>query len=313
MAVSFGEFINNFYSALTKDLSFYQYMPLIALVTAVLVPVTVFMLSLLSLIMFNYEFNFFHLISFRKNTTVNDNKSEAIIKKLKEEKTEFLRILNEITKQNDRSAHDLELFIEEMQSKETSQLNTNSIQPQQQQQQQELIQSIQEALEDTKKMEHEQILKYSRYLEETENDENINRMIKENFRSLLKKLSFKEILLNKKIDDLKERNSKLSTILNQYSIELKPDMERSTAIIECLPNNDLITQQQMASRNEQENIPSSKVVSIGLSKTIVRSPSSNVERLFADCGNRVVKLTESMKSSEDDDEEEDIYVILDEH
>jgi hypothetical protein len=312
MAVSFGEFINNFYSALTKDLSFYQYIPLITLVTAVLVPVTVFILSLLSLIMFNYEFNFFHLISFRKNTSANDSKNEIIIKKLKEEKTEFLRILNEITKQNDRSAHDLELFIEDMQSKETSQLNANANQPQQEQQ--ELIKSIQEALEDTKRIEHEQILKYSKYLEETENDENINQMIKENFRSLLKKLSFKEIVLNKKIDELKERNSKLSTILNQYSIELKSDMEGSTALIECLPNNDLVTEQQMASRNDQENKQSSKVVSIGLSKTIVRSPSSNVERLFADCGNRVVKLTESMKSSEeDDDEEEDIYVILDEN
>ncbi len=95
MAVSLGEFINIFYSSLTKDLSFYQYIPLVALVTSVLVPVAVFVLSLFSLIVFNYEFNFFHLITFRKNRHPN---REIIIKKLLEERDEILSILIEIKK-----------------------------------------------------------------------------------------------------------------------------------------------------------------------------------------------------------------------
>lgn len=67
LAVTFGELINEFYSSLTKDLSFYQYVPLMILVTVVLVPFSLYFLSLISLLLFNYEFNFFHLISFKKS------------------------------------------------------------------------------------------------------------------------------------------------------------------------------------------------------------------------------------------------------
>jgi len=104
LAVSFGEIINIFFSSLTKDLYFYQYIPLVALVTTVFVPVAIFIFSLLSLIVFNYEFNFFHLITFRKNRQCKNNRDEAILKKLKEEREEilsFLKDINEIAMRND--------------------------------------------------------------------------------------------------------------------------------------------------------------------------------------------------------------------
>ena len=65
--MAFGEFINLFYSTLVKDLSFFQYIPLIIGVTVIGVPSLLYVISLLSLVLFGYEFNFFHLISFRKS------------------------------------------------------------------------------------------------------------------------------------------------------------------------------------------------------------------------------------------------------
>lgn len=67
--ISSGEFINQFYGALTKDLSFWQYIPLITLVTIVLLPIGLIFILVMSLVLFGYEFNFFYnLISFRRRT-----------------------------------------------------------------------------------------------------------------------------------------------------------------------------------------------------------------------------------------------------
>ncbi len=102
LAITFGEFINEFFSALTKDLSFYQYVPLITLVTVILVPVTIYFMSLLSLILFNYEFNFFHLISFKKGhappaaATVDARQSQEAIESMNRQKKEMFRLLGMI-------------------------------------------------------------------------------------------------------------------------------------------------------------------------------------------------------------------------
>ena len=64
--MAFGESINQFYSAITKDLSFYEYIPLLAIVSLILVYVITYVTSILSLLLFNYELNFFYLIKFRK-------------------------------------------------------------------------------------------------------------------------------------------------------------------------------------------------------------------------------------------------------
>lgn len=91
ISILFGESINLFYSSLTKNLSFYQYMPLMGVVTVVMIPLLVYMMSLLSLIIFGYEFNFFHLISLKKSS----KNSESISKE------EVLKLLDIVKKQNE--------------------------------------------------------------------------------------------------------------------------------------------------------------------------------------------------------------------
>ncbi|CAF0864434.1 unnamed protein product [Brachionus calyciflorus] len=86
IATLFGEFINHFFSALTKDLSFYQYLPLIGLVTTVFVPIAFVIICFLCLIFFGYDFNLFHLISFKK--------SQIKVEKIESKKEELLPLLN---------------------------------------------------------------------------------------------------------------------------------------------------------------------------------------------------------------------------
>ncbi|RNA03003.1 hypothetical protein BpHYR1_014584, partial [Brachionus plicatilis] len=80
IAVFFGKSINEFFSALTQDLVFYQYVPLIAMVTILFVPIAVIFICFICLVLFGYEFNFFHLFSFKKtqhkvlpNSITNEN------------------------------------------------------------------------------------------------------------------------------------------------------------------------------------------------------------------------------------------------
>jgi hypothetical protein len=76
VSVALGEFLNQFYSALTKDLSFYQYLPLMTLVTLIFVPLAVIFIAFLVLLVFGYEFNLFHLISFRKSKLTKNEANE---------------------------------------------------------------------------------------------------------------------------------------------------------------------------------------------------------------------------------------------
>ena len=73
-------------------------MPLIILVTAVLAPFSLYFLSLISLLLFNYEFNFFHLISFRKSSPppVDPRPSLEAIEAMDKEKKELIKILNNV-------------------------------------------------------------------------------------------------------------------------------------------------------------------------------------------------------------------------
>lgn len=104
IAVGFGESINQFYSAITKDLGFWQYIPLLIGVTVVMVVLIIFGTAFLSLLLFNYELNFFHLIKFRKSSEVVAQESlqenEKMKKMLEQKKTEMLEILHDLKKEN---------------------------------------------------------------------------------------------------------------------------------------------------------------------------------------------------------------------
>lgn len=108
VSILFGESINLFYSSLTKNLSFYQYMPLMTVVTIVIVPISIYMMSLLSLVLFGYEFNFFHLISFKKN-----NNSEQLA-----QQAELLKVLAVLKRENETIAQEM------IRSREDAQKNT---------------------------------------------------------------------------------------------------------------------------------------------------------------------------------------------
>lgn len=63
-----GEFVNQFYVSLTKDLSIWQSIPLVALFTGVLLPIGLIFFLFMSLVFTGYDFNFFYnLISFRRS------------------------------------------------------------------------------------------------------------------------------------------------------------------------------------------------------------------------------------------------------
>lgn len=94
ISILFGESINLFYSSLTKNLSFYQYVPLMAVVTIVMVPLLFYVISLFSLVFFGYEFNFFHLISFKKSSHQPNAESLA-------QQSELLKILAVLKKENE--------------------------------------------------------------------------------------------------------------------------------------------------------------------------------------------------------------------
>jgi hypothetical protein len=97
IAVAIGESINQFYSAITKDLSFYQYIPLLIGVTIISVVLIVFGSAFFSLLLFNYELNFFHLVKFRKTTDANNNSNAEA---LKYEKSELIKVLRELKREN---------------------------------------------------------------------------------------------------------------------------------------------------------------------------------------------------------------------
>lgn len=65
--ISTGEFINEFYGALTKDLYFWNAIPMVILATGILLPIGLVFVLLMSMLVFGYEFNFlFNLVQLRR-------------------------------------------------------------------------------------------------------------------------------------------------------------------------------------------------------------------------------------------------------
>ena len=63
ISTSFGELINMFFSSVMKNLSFYQFVPLLFCFFVLFF----FLFVFVSLLFFNYEMNFFRAITFRKS------------------------------------------------------------------------------------------------------------------------------------------------------------------------------------------------------------------------------------------------------
>ena len=75
VSVAYGESINLFYSSVCKDVSFYECILLLVFVSSVLLAILFFSVGFVVLLIFNYELNFFHIISLRKSS----NQSSSFI------------------------------------------------------------------------------------------------------------------------------------------------------------------------------------------------------------------------------------------
>ena len=81
-------------------------MPLIVMVTLIIIPLLILTFALFSMILFGYEFNFFHLISFRKNNNHNNSNTTSHVEVIKTientKKEELFKILDKLNKEKDK-------------------------------------------------------------------------------------------------------------------------------------------------------------------------------------------------------------------
>jgi hypothetical protein len=282
LVVSSGQFINNFYGALAKDLSFYQSIPLLAVFTIIFVPFSMFLFSLLSLLLFNYEFNFFHLVSFKKShKATNDNE------KIKEESVK--EILNVLKREMiSISKIDNDKFIETLPIKSGTSKQRESDNDSDQDLNSSLNQKLQSYIELTKRRENEllQRIKYFKNIEiEKEND----------IQSAMAPLqsinpSNEHQVTNKKIVSIGMSRNIHQNVHQQHS---SPDnnitLKTNLLFKEEKKTKNTIYQQQQQQQQQQNERPLKKQNIMLMSK-------------ISDEGD-----------GDDDEEEEDIYVILDEN
>ena len=337
LAITFGEFINEFYSALTKDLSFYQYMPLIALVTVVLVPFSLYFLSLISLLLFNYEFNFFHLISFRKNVQqqqpVVPNPS---LEALENQKKEMLKLLKMIKKETKKAALE---YKEVKISNNTANLIpiksvlTSPVPPIQQ-----AIQYTSEKVED--------IVSSSTDDLETDLDmssleyQDLNETLEKSLKTYFEKKHSTDEEVKLQFEKMKSENARLNEILTNTSTtkELMMLNESGDFTANSLANSSMASEESKQSSGSSSSKSMSRQnskIEIGMSKTVKLNSTPPHTRIFksdleaaaflaATNGDKskLVKhhhhrssnLHYRIENEEDEeDDEEDIYVILDEN
>ena len=303
--MAFGEFINNFYSALTKDLSMYQYMPLIALVTIIGVPSILYMLSIFSMLVFGYEFNFFHLISFRKSSTTTTEPKEV-------RETATGQICNDQV-----NAQLLALIARLNNENEKLVADNKKI----------MIESSQKIIDEhvtSPKKEFKQLIA----IEQNSNEENLNSSLVSNFDAFISNVNTKEEEYINKIKDLEVENKKLKSIVTPS----KPDVFNERKPSELLENsndekeNIQVSTPNKINNNSNNNNNSSKVVSIGLSKTVLANKINSTNNILmqAKAGPSLkrTKERELLQESNDsntafedteDDEDNDIFVILEDN
>jgi hypothetical protein len=244
------------------------------------------MMSFLSLLLFDYEFNFFHLISFRKNkkqTIVNEdniNNNQAI----NNQQFEMLKLIDMLKKENNQLIATKSL--------------TNSIDTLV-----ETLRPLNQPLSiELKKQNEEEI-------EENTNKElvDLNESLTVGVESLIKNKNKREKELLKIIDDLKKQNE----LINSTRINLKENVKDRSMMLDS-------TSDEMDNLNKEQdnNIINSKfnsistptLVQVGLSKTIKKnnSPQRNQVSTIS-----TLEYEDKLTDSYYADDDEDILVILD--
>jgi hypothetical protein len=205
--MSFGEFINEFYSALTKDLSFYQYMPLITLVTIIIVPVSVFFMSLLSMLLFNYEFNFFHLISFKKSNNSNniEKQHQHELESIEQQKKDMLKLLSMVRTETQKLALNYDTMKSSIQTISSADSQQKTTTPAIQYN----LTNISDQSSINENLEHE----------------DLNKTVEKSIKHYFEKINSKEEELKAEMEALKNENKKLNEIIsNSSSLSCKANL-----------------------------------------------------------------------------------------
>ena len=275
----FGESINLFYSSLTKDLSWYQSIPLLVGVTSVLVPCLIFMMSFLSMLLFGYEFNFFHLISFKKSykpATMECNPLAISPQTL----TETLRLINQA---NQQSAQMLTML--------------SSANP---------VETLTSAIQQPNPIPIE-------YNANSEDDENsnesvdLNESISVGVKSLIENGKKRETDLLQLIDQLKNENKTLSDLVSPR-ISTTEIIKESSNILDST-SDEIMSEKKIehSLRSNQNSTP--RVVSIGMSNTERENNELKTHMHFVSAYEKTVI---DNTFADDDADDEDIVVIMDE-
>lgn len=264
-----------------------------AVVTLVMVPLVFYVISLLSLVLFGYEFNFFHLISFKKSKTNNEDLTQQ---------TELLKILAVLKKENEiiasnmlqsrmdaepkKNVRSITSGVKAMTISNTSEGDTN-------------IQNL-NAVEDSAYVDKKPDSYYNdpEPLENEKPDETTNTSVNESICEEVVKYVNNS---TKKASKLMEKNEIL-----QYENKKLKDMifyqRANQSITECDPSENKENMIMVSNINQAYSTPSQ--ISIGLSKTVKRHNNS-----LRSLKNSYIK---DISDTDFGDDDEDILVILDE-
>ena len=222
------------------------------------------MMSFLSLLLFDYEFNFFHLISLKKNNEKEKNELKL--------KLEFAQKENEQLKliyENSASKKLVLMDVETLTSTATAQ-NKSKL----------------EAIESKKasKMEQSDII--------------VTKTIKKKRSNSIK--TFEDLNSNTKIDDVEKEMSR--------SMPVKPE-SLSLLTADPIENKGDTSSIKKQLQKHDTAAPCSKIVSIGLSKTVTQGLGSSESSLME---SSPISFERELTDNDYGEDDEDIYVILDE-
>lgn len=283
-----GEFVNHFYSSLTKDRPFWESIPLIILFTVVILPIILLFSILIILVLSGYEFNFFfNLISFRRGAQPQTTSSHTHLQIEDRLRRELETLTNMINNESKRLiSNNATLMI--------SDISCMTLQS-------HLIESSTDiAVVDAD----------SGLVPYVDNTDTSTEIFRQNVRTIFNRINTRERELKQKLDRLAKDNESLRETLKtkESSKQHKQHKNNSNSSELSSNNEDLMNE---SSDNEPSRVSTTSIeVAIGLSSNVqCCSPLSHDQATSTEIGN-VRRINDS--SIEHDDDDDAIYVILDE-
>jgi len=287
-------------------------MPLMGIVTIVMVPLIVYIISLLSLIFFGYEFNFFHLISFKKNNSSPAKSAEEL-----SYQTEMLKVLAILKKENEtlassmlQSRIDFENMKSTLTSRDVKYITTNLNEMTISGTSEGVESQVQGAIEDSVYTEVKKPESYYNNDEEEGEGLESDKCLVKPVETSLNESVCEEVV--KYVSNASNKNKKLmeKNELLQYENQKLKEMifykKANDSIIEC---HDMDDKEDYGKENRgvlATNTGYSNHVTIGLSKSVKRSSTFGCMRSLKS------SYVKDISDTDFGDDDEDILVILDE-